>query len=128
VVGIIAFPERRRSQDVEPETGFPDPVGIQEIQHRADRLGGFPGKVMEQGNFPRSDDSPYLFMGEQVGADEESALITPRRICTDLSHFILLFPISHAYLVLLVIYLRIAGKIKKKDKIRGFYLSRPGFF
>lgn len=128
MVRIIAFPERRRSQDVEPETGFPYLVCIQEIQHRADRLGGFPGEVMEQGYVPRSDDSPYLFMSEQVGADEESTLITPRRICTDLSHFILLFLISHAYLVLLVIYLRIAGKIKKRDKIRVFYLSRTGFF
>jgi hypothetical protein len=35
-VGIIAFPERRRSVDIEPETGRSDLVGIQEIQHGAD--------------------------------------------------------------------------------------------
>jgi hypothetical protein len=103
VVGIIAFPERRCSQDIEPEPGFPDMVGVQEIQHRADRPGRFPGQVMEQGNVPRSYYGSYLFLSEQIGTDEMSTLITPRRICTDLSHFILLFLISHVYLVLLLI-------------------------
>jgi hypothetical protein len=50
MVGIIAFPERRCSQDVESKTGFPYAVGVQKIQHGADRLGGFSWEVMEQGN------------------------------------------------------------------------------
>jgi hypothetical protein len=52
MVGIIAFPERRSTEDIEPETGLPDLVGVQEIQHGADRLGGSPGQVMKQGNVP----------------------------------------------------------------------------
>jgi hypothetical protein len=51
-MGIITFPERRGTHDIESETGIPDLVGVQEIQHGADRLGGFPGKVMEQGDLP----------------------------------------------------------------------------
>jgi hypothetical protein len=62
MVGIIAFAERRGPQDIEAETGFPDPVGIQEIQHCADRLGGFPGHVVKQGDPPRSNNCPYLFL------------------------------------------------------------------
>lgn len=103
VVGIIAFPERRGSPDKEPETGFPYLVGVQEIQHRTDRLGGFPGQVMEQGDLTGCYHGPYLFLGEQISTDQVGALITPRRVCTNLSHFNPRFLISHAPLVLLVI-------------------------
>jgi hypothetical protein len=41
-VGIIAFMERAGSMDIETEAGLADMVGVQEIQHGADRLRGFP--------------------------------------------------------------------------------------
>jgi hypothetical protein len=41
VMGIIAFMERAGSQDIEPETGLADMIGIQEIQECTDRLRGF---------------------------------------------------------------------------------------
>ena len=41
MVGIIVFPERGCSEDVETKTGFPYAVGVQKIQHGTDRLGGF---------------------------------------------------------------------------------------
>jgi hypothetical protein len=37
-VGIIAFMERSGPQDIEPEPGLADMIGVQEIQHRTDRL------------------------------------------------------------------------------------------
>lgn len=77
MVGIIAFPQRRCSHYIESETRFPDPVGIQEIQHCADRPGGFSGQVMEQGDLSRSYNRPDFFLCEQISTDEVGTLITP---------------------------------------------------
>ena len=77
-MGIIAFPERSGAPDIEPETGIADLVGVQEIQHRTDRLGGFPGQVVEQGDLTGSYNSPYLFFGEQVGTDKVGTFISSR--------------------------------------------------
>ena len=55
------------------------------------------------GQCPVKLPKPALFMGEQAGTDEVSALVSSRRICTDMSHFNLLFRISHAHLFILVI-------------------------
>ena len=77
-MGIITFLERGGPQNKKAKPGVPDMIGVQEIQHGTDGLGGSSLKVMELCNIPCGDHRTADVVHEQVGTDETGTLISPR--------------------------------------------------
>ena len=94
LVGIHTFGERAGPQDIEPETGITDLVGIQKIQHVTDGKRGASRQVVEESNLSGSYVSMRKVLEQQVRADQAGIFVPSFRICKGPGHIFSTFFIS----------------------------------